>query len=304
MVACSVGEVLWDIFPNGELFGGAALNFCANLRRLGEQAVLISAVGEEEHGRMALERMRKLGLTTTGVSVVSGFPTGTATVTTGDDGEPLYRIPRPAAFDRVSVPSELLQHLKTIGVDWLYYGTLLQMAPETEHLTTKLLQQLHPARGFYDINLRTGHWNLPLVQRLSHLASVMKLNEAEAAVLFEKTHPVGDRFVLEEFCEEWALTYGIDVMCVTLGPGGCLIYDRGGAHRIAGYRVKVRDTVGSGDAFAAAFLHGYQAGWDIDKTARFSNAVGALVASMEGATPVWQPGDVQQLFGDADLSEN
>jgi fructokinase len=125
----------------------------------------------------------------------------------------------------------------------------------------------------------------------------VKLNSTEAETLFSLTREGAEPFSLETFCRTWASTYGIDVICVTLGPDGCLIYDRGAVHRVAGYRVTVRDTVGSGDAFAAAFLHGYQQGWEIAETARFANALGAVVASLPGATPAWTLSDILALRG-------
>jgi fructokinase len=301
MVVWSIGEVLWDVFPDQERFGGAPLNFCANLQRLGEQTMLLSAVGEDERGRLALERMRTLGLNTDGVSVVAELPTGIATISTGADGEPAFVIPRPAAFDRVSVDPEIFARATEEEVDWLYLGTLLQTEPSIEAFTTDLTEHLFPARVFYDMNLRTGQWNLPLVQRLSELASVVKLNESEAETLFERTNESGAEFTLEEFCRTWSETYGIDVMCVTLGPAGCLVYDArtlndaGVMTRVPGYAVTVCDTVGSGDAFAAAFLHGYHHGWPMQKTAAFANALGALVASRAGATPPWTVTEVLAL---------
>ncbi len=61
----------------------------------------------------------------------------------------------------------------------------------------------------------------------------------------------------------------------------------------AGYPVEVADTVGAGDAFAAAFLHGLINRWDLAEIARFSNRVGALVASRPGAIPDWTPAEVR-----------
>jgi fructokinase len=294
MLACAVGEVLWDIFPDQERFGGAALNFCANLQRLGDQAILLSAVGEDDHGRMALEKMRSLGLATDGVKEVKGLPTGIATVGITSNGEPTFVIQRPAAFDAlsISIDSTLTAQLKADGVRWIYYGTLLQTEPEIERFTADLTRDLFPARGFYDINLRSGHWNLPLVKRLSQLASVVKLNEDEAKTLFALTRSGDIEFSVEGFCRTWASTFDIDVICVTLGPEGCMIYDKGSTHRVAGYAVGVCDTVGSGDAFAAAFLHGYDRGWPISQAANFANALGALVAGRAGATPDWTISEV------------
>jgi fructokinase len=294
MLVCGVGEVLWDIFADQEKFGGAPLNFCANLQRLGDQATLLSAVGKDERGRMALERMRSLGLATNGVKEVEGLPTGIATVGTTTNGEPTFVIQRPAAFDAISTSfdSTTLAQLKADGVEWIYFGTLLQTKPEIERFTADLARHLLPARGFYDINLRSGHWNLPLVQRLSQLASIVKLNESEAQTLFALTWPGDTEFSLEGFCQMWASMFDVDVICVTLGPEGCMIYDKGSTYRVAGYAIDVCDTVGSGDAFAAAFLHGHDRGWPISQIADFANALGALVASRAGATPDWTINEV------------
>lgn len=298
MVSCVIGEVLWDVFPDGERFGGAALNFCANLQRLGDHATLLSGVGDDLHGRMALEQMRTLGIGTLGIHTVKNLPTGVARVSMNDHGEPSFAIPRPAAFDKVSVAPPMMSTLQASAVDWLYFGTLLQTNAGTEQLIVNLKKKLHPARCFYDINLRTGHWNLALVQRLSRLASIIKLNEVEAETLFSLTSSKGETFSLETFCDRWASAYRVDVICITLGPVGCIVYDRDRYHRVPGYNVTVCDTVGSGDAFAAAFLHGYNRGWQIPKAAQFANALGALVASRAGATPFWTIGEVKAMLGE------
>ncbi len=287
MLVWSVGEVLWDVFPDQERLGGAPLNVCANLQRLGDRGVLLSAVGTDERGRLALNSMRSLGLSTEYVCEVGELPTGTAAIRAAVDGETEYEIPRRAAFDLVSSDPRSLEEAAAATVDWLYFGTLLQTELANEAFIAELTNRLMPARVFYDMNLRTGHWNLELVQRLSRQATVLKLNEQEAETLFHMTQKVGDKFTLEGFCRTWASDYSIDVICVTLGPEGCMVYDEGTAFRVPGYKVTVCDTVGSGDAFAAAFLHGYYAGWPILKTARFANALGALVASRAGATPQW-----------------
>jgi fructokinase len=88
------------------------------------------------------------------------------------------------------------------------------------------------------------------------------------------------------------------VICVTLGPAGCFVYDRGDVYEAPGYVVNVSDTVGSGDAFAAGFLHGYALGWPMERTAAFANALGALVASRAGAMPNWTVDEVFALVGD------
>lgn len=300
MRVLSIGEILWDVFPGQELLGGAALNFCANVHRLGDECALMTGVGKDQRGQLACERMSSLGLTTDFVETVDGAPTGVAMVETTPEGEPKFTIKRPAAYDRITMPPQVFDRVKRLDINWLYFGTLLQTEPAIEAVTNKLAHLSPSIRCFYDINLREGQWNFPLIQRLCRMTSILKLNENEARTLSDLSGAPPDGFSLEKFCPRWASAYGIDVICVTLGVAGCFVYEKDSILRSSGYPVTVSDTVGSGDAFAAAFLHGYHHGWPMLKTARFANAVGAVVASRAGATPSWS---VEECLKMATLKE-
>lgn len=291
----SIGEVLWDVFSDREFLGGAPLNFSAAAQRLGNTVTLFTAVGDDARGMRALEAMQALGLTTDFALTVPGHATGTALVVTDDHGNASYVIPRPAAFDCLRGDHSLVQGLAALRPDWIYFGTLAQTCDDTEQLLLELLRALPYTHCFYDLNLRSGHWNLPLVQRLSHIATVLKLNLAEAELLFHQT--LGDRpFSLDEFCRYWSATYGTRTLCITLGGEGCAVFHEGQLQTFPGISVQVVDTVGAGDAFAAAFLHGLHLGWPMPRIASFANAVGALVASRSGATPNWTIDECLQLM--------
>jgi len=287
MQVLSVGEVLWDVFPAVEHLGGAPLNFTANLIRLGHSAALITAVGDDSRGSRAVEEMVKLGIDVSGVERREGKPTGIAIVGTTSDGEPAYDFPRPTAFDFIGIQDAALQRFKALRPQWLYFGTLAQMEPRIETVVACLRSELSSTRCFYDINLRPGCWNLALVQRLARAADVLKLNEAEAEVLWNLTSLDRGRFSLERFCEQWTGLFALDCICVTLGSEGCFFYRQDEVQIVPGYPAVVRDTVGAGDAFAAGFLHGLHRGWSLERIGRFANALGSIVASRPGATPVW-----------------
>ena len=295
MQVFSVGEVLWDLFAEEELLGGAPLNFSVNAARLGHRAALLTAVGQDERGRRAVEAMTRLGVDARFVQVVPGLPTGVAIVSTTPEGEPTFSIPRPAAFDAVELTPEAFDQLRAMEPDWLYLGTLAQRTAGVERLTEQLAGSLPGVRCFYDLNLRPSGWDLPLVQRLCKLASVLKLNESEAQILWKLTAPGTEAFSLETFCAAWSEAYGVECLCVTLGPAGCFVYSNGTGYTAAGYPVTVADTVGAGDAFAAAFLHGYAQQWPVPQIAGFANAAGALVAGRPGATPPWSAEECLRL---------
>ena len=296
MLTWSIGEVLWDIFPDGQRFGGAPLNICLNLKRLGHTATLLSAVGNDPLGKLALARMDELQLSTEAIAVTTEAPTGTARVTFLADGEPSYVIPRPAAFDFLGM--QKLPSAPRGEVDWLYFGTLCQTEERVETFTAALAHDLPAAQCFYDLNLRPGQWDFALVQRLSRLADVVKLNEEEASTLFAHSSGTQAAFSLAAFCDLWSSSYGVHTICITLGSRGCVVYAGGRLFDSPGFRVQVVDTVGSGDAFAAAFLHAQQQRWPLDRAARFANALGALVASRPGATPDWKVSEVLEMLGE------
>jgi len=282
----SVGEVLWDVIGDTEFLGGAPLNFAANLQRLGNSVVLLTAVGDDSRGRRVLAQMRELGLTTEYIQIVTEQPTGTAEVSTDASGSASFLIRRPAAFDLFVADDSTLARLRLFRPDWIYFGTLAQVDAHGEEALLRIIDCAVESNRFYDMNLRAGHWNIDLIERLSRLATVVKLNDAEAELLFQLTFETR-QFSLEEFCHYWSSKYGVNTICVTLGSKGCAVFSGEVLNRFPGYPVTVADTVGAGDAFAAAFLHGLHLGWPIGRIAQFANALGAHVASRSGATPPW-----------------
>jgi fructokinase len=294
MQIISLGEVLWDIFDDQELLGGAPLNFSASLQRLGHTVALVTGVGTDDRGRRTLDRMAELNLSLEFVEQVPDRATGTAVVTLDHQRHATFVIPRPSAFDAVHVTPGLSARLAALGAEWLYFGTLAMTNESTLELLLDIVRNNSKLRVFYDMNLRTGHWSLPLVEHLSALANVLKLNDEEAELLFGLEWPE-ESFSLEDFCRHWAARHDIGMICVTLGSKGCAIFTEGRLETFPGFAIKVADTVGAGDAFAAGFVHALSQPWTLKERAAFANGLGALVASRSGATPQWTIAECQAL---------
>jgi fructokinase len=294
MQIISLGEILWDIFDDQELLGGAPLNFSASLQRLGHSVALITAVGTDARGTQTLERLKELGLSLEFVEQVANRATGTAVVSLDEQRHATFVIDRPSAFDAVHVSSELCARIVALKADWLYFGTLAMTNASTLELLNEIVRVGGAARCFYDMNLRKGHWNLPLVKHLSGMTDVLKLNDEEAETLFRLEWPT-ESFSLEAFCRLWAAQYDIAMICVTLGSKGCAVFSAGVLQFFKGCAIQVADTVGAGDAFAAGFLHALSETSSLAEKAAFANGLGALVASRAGATPHWTLAECQQL---------
>jgi fructokinase len=100
---------------------------------------------------------------------------------------------------------------------------------------------------------------------------------------------------LEAFCRSAAARFGWQSLCITRGNEGCALLLEGHYLEVPGYRVTVADTVGAGDAFAAALLHGIESGWRPQRVADFANRLGAFVASRSGGVPAWSLPELQAL---------
>jgi fructokinase len=281
----SIGEVLWDVFENTEHLGGAALNFAAHARILGHSVSFISAVGDDLRGQRVVEKMEAMGLPTRLLHQVKAHPTGIVTVNLDASGQPHFTIHRPAAYDFPELSDADLHELISQQPDWIYFGTLFQISPQAKALTLKLIDAMPNARRFYDVNLRENSYNAALVSELMSHATTVKLNDQEVdtiRVMFGWSYRS-----LEDFCRAVAKKFGWEAVCVTRGESGCALAVGDQYVEAKGYQVRVADTVGAGDAFAAAFVHGLGRGWGPLAIADFANRVGALVASRPGGTPQW-----------------
>jgi fructokinase len=286
MKVVSIGEVLWDVIERQEHLGGAPFNFAAHIRRLGHTVFFVSGVGCDQRGERILHKMAELGLPTSYISRVEDAATGAVTVALDAAGQPHFTIHRLAAYDFPRLSELQMQQLSSDPPDWIYFGTLQQTSRQAKALTAKLLASNSTARRFYDVNLRPGCYDAPLVREMMAQATVVKLNEDEAseiARIFGR--PQLDSH--ETFCRSYAGEFGWEAVCVTRGAQGCALLIGNDYVEADGYQVEVADTVGSGDAFAAAFLHGLGSGWKPPQIADFANRVGALVASRRGAIPAW-----------------
>jgi len=278
-----VGEVLWDVLEAGERLGGAPLNFAAHSRRYGHAVQLISGLGADERGRGARDLIARCELDTRWLQTSVALATGTAAVHLDAAGSAEFRIPRPAAYDDVRLAASELAALAAGSPGWLYFGTLFAARPEGRQVLGQLFDALGPARRIYDVNLRPGADSMGLVAELLQQADVVKLNDQE---LDRLQASIGFGGGIEAFCRAGCERYGWQAVTVTRGAHGCAMLVGDTFVEVPGIPVTVADTVGAGDAFAAALVHGLSRDWPAIEIAEFANRAGADVASRAESLPV------------------
>jgi fructokinase len=279
-----IGELLWDLFPDGPRLGGAPFNVVASMRRLSHPAAFVTAVGDDELGRSAVAAVDELGVDTTFISVAPDLPTGTVAVTPDPVEGHRFTIGSPAAYASIGDADTLVTRLLDLVPEALVYGTLAQRSPAVRELTHRVATEIRPVNRLYDVNLRDGSWTGDLVLDLLRDATVVKLNGDETVVL---AGLLGSAATGRALATALAARYGIERLCITRGAAGATLLVGGDEYMVEGIEVDVADTVGAGDAFAAGLLHGLLTDMPPDETLRFANRLGALVASRAGALPVW-----------------
>lgn len=276
----SFGETLWDLLPDGAVLGGAPLNLAYRATTLGDRGVAVTRLGRDPLGREAFLRMEALGLDRRQVQWDDTHPTGTVPVTVDGSGIPEYSILDDVAYDYIEVTPQL--HEAASGADCICFGTLCQRRATSRHTLREILAASPRAVKFYDVNLRKGCYSKDTVDDSLGRADVLKLNEGEAREFAEMfALPRGSpREVARQVRRRWDL----DCCVLTLGPEGAFAVSRDGETEVRGWTIQVVDTIGSGDAFSAAFLRGFLRGRPLEECCFFANALGALVARTKGAT--------------------
>jgi fructokinase len=287
----SVGEILWDVFDDREHLGGASLNLAFHLAKLGHEVALLTAVGEDRRGDLAVEQAQQAGINAQFIMRVPEAPTGVARVAVDSGGQPVFHIEHPAAYDFTVLTPAAAEAIAAWNPDWICFGTLFHQPPAVLDSTERLFSVCPRAGRLYDVNLRPGQYSAGLVTHLAGITQILKLSEEEApelARLLDENYPGR-----EGFLRRLALRFAYQAVCLTRGKDGCAVLWRNAYREYASIPVKVADAVGAGDAFSAAFLHGWALGWNALQTSQFANRVGGLVASRAGGTPDWSPAELQ-----------
>lgn len=275
------GELLWDLLPNGKVLGGAPANFIYRINSFGDNGTLLSKVGNDKAGKEAREALRNLGVSDENVQTDYEFPTGSVKVKIDDQGNADFNILTDVAYDHIEINAEMMAAFS--DADCVCFGTLVQRYGISKNTLRELIHESSEVVKFLDINLRKKCYTAASVEDSLRMTNILKTNNEELLItkyLLNLRHSN-----LKELAQETIEKYNLDILLCTLGENGafCLtktdefFYD-------PGYQITLGDTVGSGDAFSAGFVHYYMNGYPIDEALRFGNAAGAMVATTTGAT--------------------
>ena len=275
-----IGEALWDILPEGRKIGGAPANFY-HMSQFGLRSCAVSAVGDDEAGRELRNQLREKGVGHMLETVP--FPTGTVEVTLDGAGIPSYEIRQGVAWDNIPFTpqiEELARHTRAAC-----FGSLAQRSPVSHRTIGRFLETMPDGEGQYkvfDINLRQHFYGRNIVEESLSACNVLKINEEEFG-LFGSMFGLAGPFV--ERARETLRRFGLHYLIITCGASESHVFAAEGHSVLATPRVAVRDTVGAGDSFTAAFCAALCAGQGMREAHRLAVDVSAYVCTQPGAMP-------------------
>ncbi len=284
------GEVLFDVFPTYRQIGGAPLNVALRLATLGLEAQIISKIGNDALGKEILSFIQSNLVSTETIQIDDTLATGEVLVQLDDQGSATYTINYPVAWDNIEVTAAVTNALT--NADALVFGSLACRDERSYNSLQKLLKIAH--YKIFDVNLRAPFYSQALLLNLMQQSDFIKFNDDE---LYEISGYLNSPFKsLEENILFIAGHTHAKSICVTKGSQGAVLYYNQQLYFNSGYKVNVVDTVGAGDSFLAGLLSQLLVNIEPQKALDFACALGALVASHEGANPKISNTSIKKLM--------
>jgi fructokinase len=296
-----IGELLWDVLPEGMRLGGAPANFAVMAGRLGNRAAVLSRIGRDDLGRQAIDRLNPMPIETNFLQVDPAHRTGRVTVSL-EGSEPHYAILQPAAWDFLEISDQWVQIVEHAHA--VCFGSLAQRNPHSRQTIQQLVARTSASCiRIFDVNLRAPFYSAQVMKESLDLATVVKMNDAEVPLVLDLleldsiaepkdgSHPGTDLMRLASD-RLLAAFPALQMVAMTRGALGSLLVTRDEWDEHPGFPVKVADQIGAGDAFTAAVIHYMLRGADLATLNDAGNRWGGWMASQSGAMPAL-PGSVR-----------
>lgn len=277
-------------------FGGDTSNFAIAAARQGARTGFVSAVGDDQFGRLLTDLWTREGVDTSTVHVDATAPTGVYFVSHGPSGHAFDYLRKGSAASRYT-PRDL--PLDTIAAARVLHLSGISVAISDSACDAAFAAVEHArangVRVSFDTNLRLKLW--PLARARAVMNEVLRLTDIclpswdDVAVLTG----LEDRDAIVDYL----LARGARVVALKLGKDGAYVATPDERRVVPGHVVAAVDATGAGDCFGGAFVARLAAGDDPFAAARYANAAAALSTLGFGAVaPIPYREDVERLLAD------
>lgn len=277
-----IGEILWDMLPEGKKLGGAPANFAYHAGQSGLSSCVVSAIGNDNAGQEILEqlKMKKLNYSIG----QNDYPTGSVSVHLDEKGIPCYDILRQVAWDNIVYSPELEEIAARTNA--VCFGTLAQRNEVSHATINRFLDRMPDGDKQYkifDINLRQDFYTQEILTQSLRRCNILKMNDEELMIIrnmfgYKQTDT-------QTVCNALRSDYDLEILILTCGVNGSYVFNSDGNSFYETPRIQVRDTVGAGDSFTATFCAALLKKRDLREAHRLAVEVSAYVCTQDGAMP-------------------
>jgi fructokinase len=277
----SIGEILFDVYPDGKKLGGAPFNFIYHIMKLTGKANFISRIGNDQNGNEILQTLKDKNISSEYIQIDQNHKTGIAKTTLNEKKIPDFIIEENVAYDFIGL-IDSLEKLISQNTDCLYFGTLAQRNQQSRQTIQKLAGCAN-VKCICDLNIRQNYYTPEIIEHSLESADVLKLNEDELALVNKLV--IKSDFNTAVTAKKIMSIFKIELLCVTKGSSGAVLYKDGKENYYKIKNDKVVDTVGAGDAYASMLCIGYLMNWNIEKINKLASEFANEIVKVNGALP-------------------
>lgn len=248
--------------------GGCARNVAENLARLGEKAILLSAVGTERSGRQVRDQIADAGVDVSQLIEKGDHRTATYMAIYDDEGSLVLSVDDMAIVALIT-PAVIYRRRSLIR-DAAMVFTDANLPPASLATLMREAQQHH-------VPVSADPTSVPLAARLKpHLAQLHMVTPdiQEAEVLCGRT--LRNTRSQGIAAAKQLVTLGVRVAVVTLAEMGVCYATPDGSGHVPAVNTQVVDRTGAGDALTAGVVFGLINGFPVDEAVRLGAAAAAL----------------------------
>jgi sugar/nucleoside kinase (ribokinase family) len=255
--------------------GGCAANVAVDLVRLGRKAAVVGRVGDDVFGRFVIDALAHAGVDVGQIASSPGEATSTSMIINvrGEDRRFIHAPGANAQLDGNEISPALLAQTRSVYVGG--YGLSERPAPEAITALFRAARQLG-VKTVLDVVVPEGKNCWPFLEPVLPWTDVFLPNQDEARAITGHNEPAAQACAFREA--------GAGTVVITCGQHGSVVGSPSGVFRAVSFPIEFVDGTGSGDAFAAGYVHALLEGRDVTECVRVGSALGASCVRATGAT--------------------
>ncbi|TXJ37472.1 carbohydrate kinase family protein [Brachyspira aalborgi] len=291
------GEILYDIYDDVAVIGGAPFNYSVQLSRLiskNDNLKFITALGKDDFSKDAFKFIENENIDSSLMQVLDNYETGKATVFMNENKIPDYIIHENVAWDNIEFNSDIEKSLKE-KYDLFYFNILSCRSEKSYNTLKNIFKNIDSKYKVCDVTFRKNYYTKEKIKEALEFINILKINDDELAIIKSLFYPnlQNDNEILLKNLNK---DFNIDYIFLTLGKSGASSFYNNQYIFKPSNKIKVVDTVGAGDSFCAALSYAILKKLDIKKVLDFASAVSEEMIQVKGGTAKYNIKAIKEKF--------